>query len=229
MIYNYKLKEKNKYISNLGQLEPNIKDHLQTIVLNDIVKFKELIFQCLPYKNELTENKVPINEMIPINSQNFYNKKSYKNNDFFDEKAIIYTIIEEDLMQDAMDKLTKDSIFEVIKTKEHQSKEINKPKQAKKQKVNHLVEVDLHIHNLIDNEAGLKSKDKLDIQMNKFREELEKAIKSHKIKKIVFIHGKGKNVLKMEITRELQRKYKNLNFQDASFKEYGFGATLVYV
>ena len=229
LLYNYKLMEKDKYSNHIGQLEPNIKDHIRTIVLNDIVQFKELIFQSLAYKNEPTENKVPINEMIPINAQNFYNKKSYRNNDFFDEKAIIYTILEEDLMQDAMDKLSKDNIFEVIKKKEVQSKEINKPKQAKKQKVNNLVEIDLHIHNLIDNETGLQPKDKLDIQMNKFREELEVAIKNHKTKKIVFIHGKGKSVLKNEIRRELQRKYKKLNFQDASFKEYGFGATLVYV
>jgi dsDNA-specific endonuclease/ATPase MutS2 len=46
------------------------------------------------------------------------------------------------------------------------------------------------------------------------------------VKKIVFIHGVGDGVLKNELRRELGRKYPKYPYQDASFREYGFGATM---
>ena len=53
--------------------------------------------------------------------------------------------------------------------------------------------------------------------------------KTKKGQKIVFIHGKGEGVLRSAILSELKLKYKNFSVQDASFKEYGFGATMVTV
>ena len=47
--------------------------------------------------------------------------------------------------------------------------------------------------------------------------------------KIVFIHGKGDGVLRKAILQELKYKYKNYQSQDASFREYGFGATMVTI
>ncbi|MDY3063914.1 MAG: DUF2027 domain-containing protein, partial [Bacteroidaceae bacterium] len=41
--------------------------------------------------------------------------------------------------------------------------------------------------------------------------------------------GKGEGVLRSNIMRELKNKYPRCNWQDASFKEYGFGATLVII
>ena len=48
-------------------------------------------------------------------------------------------------------------------------------------------------------------------------------------KRIVFIHGKGEGVLRNRIVTELKQKYPRCNWQDASFQEYGFGATLVII
>ena len=47
--------------------------------------------------------------------------------------------------------------------------------------------------------------------------------------KIVFIHGKGDGVLRKAVIDELKRKYNNCRYQDASFQEYGFGATMVTI
>ena len=66
----------------------------------------------------------------------------------------------------------------------------------------------------------------LTVQMDKFHQELAKAISSG-VKKIVFIHGVGNGTLKNELRRELQRKYSKYTTQDASFREYGYGATMV--
>ncbi|MEG1546116.1 MAG: Smr/MutS family protein, partial [Bacteroides sp.] len=47
--------------------------------------------------------------------------------------------------------------------------------------------------------------------------------------KIVFIHGKGDGVLRKAVLDELKYKYPTCQSQDASFKEYGFGATMVTI
>ena len=66
----------------------------------------------------------------------------------------------------------------------------------------------------------------LKVQLDHFRKEMDNAI-AKGAKRIVFIHGVGDGVLKNEVRRELQRKYPKYPFQDASFREYGFGATMV--
>ena len=65
-------------------------------------------------------------------------------------------------------------------------------------------------------------------QMNEFRRVMDENVKT-KGQKIVFIHGKGEGVLRKAILQELKYRYKNCSWQDASFREYGFGATLVKV
>ena len=53
--------------------------------------------------------------------------------------------------------------------------------------------------------------------------------KAKKGQKIVFIHGKGEGVLKKAILSDLKTRYSTMNYQDASFKEYGFGATMITI
>ena len=99
-------------------------------------------------------------------------------------------------------------------------------KQAKMK--NDLVEVDLHIHELLDDTTGMGNAEMLSYQLDVFHKTLEE-YKNKKGQKIVFIHGKGDGVLRRAILDELKRKYKNYSSQDASFREYGFGATMVTI
>ena len=84
------------------------------------------------------------------------------------------------------------------------------------------------IRELLDNTAGLSNKEMLDCQMKEFRRVMDENQKN-KGQKIVFIHGKGEGVLRSELLKELKRVYKNCTYQDASFREYGFGATMVTI
>ncbi len=93
----------------------------------------------------------------------------------------------------------------------------NKPEQA---------EIDLHLHELIENEDGLSSHDKLSLQLGEARQRLEMAI-GKKEKKIIFIHGRGDGVLKKELQYML-RNYP-VEFHDASYTKYGMGATEVII
>jgi hypothetical protein len=88
------------------------------------------------------------------------------------------------------------------------------------------MEVDLHIHQLIPSTKGMDNFDILNHQLSHAKHKLEFAIKN-RIPKIVFIHGVGEGVLKSELEFLLQNY--NVDFYEASYKKYGFGATEVYV
>ena len=70
--------------------------------------------------------------------------------------------------------------------------------------------------------------DILNYQLDVFRKTLKEHEKQ-KGMKIVFIHGKGEGVLRRALINELQYRYKQYTYQDASFQEYGYGATQVTI
>lgn len=93
---------------------------------------------------------------------------------------------------------------------------------------NGIVEVDLHIDKLVETTAGMNNAAMLQHQMGIFKQTVE-AYKGAKGQKIVFIHGKGEGVLRKAIIDELKLRYPKFEWQDASFQQYGFGATMVTV
>ena len=86
----------------------------------------------------------------------------------------------------------------------------------------------MHIHELVDNTSGLSNADMLNMQIDRFRSVMDENLRNHGCK-IVFIHGKGEGVLRQALLKELNHKYKGHDVQDASFREYGFGATQVTI
>lgn len=87
---------------------------------------------------------------------------------------------------------------------------------------------DLHISELVDSTRGLSNADMLNLQIDCFREVMDANLSQHG-RKLIFIHGKGEGVLRAAIMKELNHRYKGHDVQDASFREYGFGATQVTI
>ncbi len=86
-----------------------------------------------------------------------------------------------------------------------------------------LVEVDLHIEELVEDHRGWSNADILICQLDKFESVLNAAFQTRK-RKMVVIHGRGDGVLRFEIRRKLQ-DYPGIEVYDASYKTYGQGAT----
>lgn len=99
---------------------------------------------------------------------------------------------------------------------------------AEKPITGRVLEIDLHAGEILETLAGMDSKDILEYQLDLFRKTLDEN-KLKRGQKIVFIHGKGDGVLRQRILWELQTQYKRFRHQDASFKQYGYGATLVTI
>lgn len=89
-------------------------------------------------------------------------------------------------------------------------------------------EIDLHINKLIDSVIGLTNTEILTLQLGVFRRELSQAIKGNE-REIIFIHGIGNGTLKGELRRVADQEFKWCSQEDASFKEYGFGATRIRI
>ena len=96
------------------------------------------------------------------------------------------------------------------------------------QGLNDTIIIDLHAEQLLDSTAGMEAGDILEYQMKVFRDTL-KQFEHKRGQKIIFIHGKGEGVLRRSILNELNYKYKSYTCQDASFREYGYGATQVII
>lgn len=115
---------------------------------------------------------------------------------------------------------------EIIKDKA--PKKPNKSQRIKpKERTAPPMEVDLHIHQLVKSSRSMTNHEMLNLQLDTARHKLEFAMRK-RIQKIVFIHGVGEGVLKMELEYLLSR-YGNLKYYDADYQKYGLGATEVYI
>lgn len=91
-----------------------------------------------------------------------------------------------------------------------------------------MMEVDLHIHELVDSDAALSNGEIVQIQLNHFDRMMRRADEL-KIPKVIFIHGIGKGVLRDEIRQALEMYYPEASFHNADYREYGYGATEVRI
>lgn len=229
ILYNYQIKDGNIVESKPGNITANTKIFIDNVQRDKILNLEDLNFQFIFYKKSKHELKKVLEKSLKLNITKFFRETIFCENDFFDEPAYVHTVYEENCAENSFLELGKDDLKKIIEQKEVVNAKLNKPKKYQKNIRNMQIEIDLHIHELVDDFEGLKPSDILEIQMKHFESELEEAMKNPKITKAVFIHGIGNGTLKTELRRELDRKYKNLVYQDASFKEYGYGATLVHV
>lgn len=107
-------------------------------------------------------------------------------------------------------------------------KEKIQAKQQRKQMKDEELVIDLHAHELLDTTSGMSAGDIKKYQIDIFNRTMQEHL-NQKGKKIVFIHGKGDGVLRKAVIDELKYKYKSCEYQDASFQQYGFGATMVII
>ncbi|MCM8571101.1 DNA mismatch repair protein MutS [Gramella jeungdoensis] len=115
---------------------------------------------------------------------------------------------------------------EVLEEKKPAKKPRSIPSRSKDKKQPPM-EVDLHVNQLVRSTKGMSNHEMLNLQLDTARHKLEFAIKN-RIQRIVFIHGVGEGVLKMELEYLLGR-YSNIRFYDADYQKYGLGATEVYI
>lgn len=212
-----------------GIVEPNIQVLLEELTHEDLPQLERVSVQLVAFKRGADYRpKNPVAVEYRVDATKFYKLHCFHDHEYFDNPVIAYDIVKNDVPQRQM--VVDSSMLEQAMREKRQA---DKPERRRVEKHQHakkgtIIEVDLHIGALLDTTAGLSNGDMLEVQLGEFRKTLDANIRN-KGQKIVFIHGKGEGVLRKAILDELKRKYKNCEAQDASFREYGFGATLVTV
>ena len=213
-----------------GIVEPNIQVHLEELRHEDLPERERVAVQYVAFKSDKAFRlKNPAAVEFRLDATKFYKTHCFHNNMYFDNPVIAYDIVKNDVPQRQM-VIDSGELERAMREKKAADKARrpvvkHQPEQHKK---GDIVEVDLHIDELLDSTAGLTNSEMLDVQLREFRRVMDENANRHG-QKIVFIHGKGEGVLRKAVLDELKRKYKNCEAQDASFREYGFGATLVTV
>ena len=256
----------NWTLRQTGEIEPNTKLFLEEIGREQLNAMEHLGVQLLFYKRQKPFLRLPaVDVQLRIDGVKFFKLNTFTDNDFFEQPALLYYIVDEGKPMMAYNLSTeelKSQLFggnaapkekrptvqparndnatalkgiapgavnpdrgKLVRRYEADQSKSRKVKQVLK---NDKIVIDLHIDQLLDSTVGMSSGDILDYQLDVFRRVLAQ-YKNNKGQKIIFIHGKGEGVLRQAVIHELNYKYKQYQYQDASFQEYGYGATQVTI
>jgi hypothetical protein len=228
LFINYMNRQNNSWLSRYsGLVEPNTKIFMEEFEKEELNNLERICVQLIAFKKDKPYSlKNAISVELRIDTVKFYKIHCFMENDLFDEDALIFPVVRTDIPEREY-LISATELQESIKEKTRIDRQAPKPA-VKKKPDNPIIEVDLHINQLLDTTAGMSNTDIMNHQLKTFHDNLAQYA-GKKGQKIVFIHGKGDGVLRTAIEKELKTRYKNYTFQDASFQEYGFGATLVTI
>ena len=213
-----------------GIIEPNTKLFIEEFGREQLGELERVNLQFIAFKEEKNYMKKPVVDVeLRIDTVKFYKLHTFNTDSpFFDEPALVYDIVRDDRPVRQVYVEADDLKEALLQKKKEDSRPRHTPQPARKQKADNTVEVDLHIHELLDNTNGMTSGDMLNYQLDVFRKTMDE-YRGKKNQRLVFIHGKGEGVLRNALLKELKSKYGSCLSQDASFREYGFGALLVII
>lgn len=218
-----------------GVVEPGIQVLCAELDRADLPYLERVVVQYIAFKKDSDFEPKPVgNVEIEIDNTKFVKLHCFKKNLYFDSPVIAYDITKDDVPVNHSREFVNDVVSlntitqrqrvvkqplkrhtEILTDKNHQSRSAE-------------IVFDLHASELLGNTRGLSPADILNYQIDKFREVMDQNLKNYG-KRIIFIHGKGDGVLRNSIIKELNYRYKGHDVQDASFREYGYGATQVTI
>ena len=223
-------------LRNHDIIEPNTLLDLDNLDRRNIASLEHIAFQCTAYKQGKTFTlKRPVAMEFKPDLTKFFKLHCFRENTYFDTPVLTFDLVKADLAANAPVP-DKHSDLQELRRKFAEDRPKTRPLTKRQPKTGHpnvresdgILEVDLHINELLDNTRGLSNADILNVQVDEFRRVMDNELKN-KGRKIIFIHGKGEGVLRNALMKELKHRYKGTDVQDASFRQYGFGATQVTV
>ena len=211
-----------------GLIEPGIQLLLTEVTGSDLAEMRRVAIQYVAFKRDKQFAMKPAATVeYRLDVTKFSKLHCFRENPYFDTPVIALDIVKDDVPQRQM-QVDPSEIERGMLRKAAADRRPLKKSAERKQTTDGTLVVDLHITELVDSTRGLSNADMLNLQVDKFREVMDSNLKSHG-KKIIFIHGKGEGVLRQALVKELTHRYKGHDVQDASFREYGFGATQVTI
>jgi hypothetical protein len=203
------------YFHSGSILEPEIQWHAGAYTQSELSKINAFHVQGSYFSEGKYIPLSTVDSKVPIQDIQFYKQKFYKESDYFDQKAVIFTLFS----------------WKAGSDKENTSKQSDSTSTENKGLLiskSGAREIDLHIEALTDDHKLLSPAEMLNIQLSRFRDSMSKA-QNERWKQLIFIHGVGDGRLKFELRKIIDSQFPDARYQDASFLEYGYGATLVFM
>ncbi len=216
---------KIKNLIGKGQLEPGLKIYLGKFMPENLNSLITFTIQVIFFKNNEFSGKSPVELVKNIPATNLLSGEFRVTNDYFDNAAF-FIQIENFGKKEKSEKniVNPEELRNSLLSKKHtESNELFPEKKSTA-----TLEIDLHIDKLSDKYQIMSPAEIIELQTVKFRTSLESALMKG-FSKVIFIHGVGNGKLKYEIRRILDQEYRGMKYQDASFREYGYGATMVCI
>lgn len=231
LFYTYSNKEGVRWgLRSSGFVDPDSQYFLEEFSPQDINDLELLNIQLIAFAENPKVYHSTYSIELRLDGRKFFKLNSYETNDFFEESTWVETLVEDDVVHTR--RPSKPSIQEITEAMQTPRKADIRPVATKRQsptvESNDPLVVDLHIDALLDDTTGMNNAAILRYQLDKFNEVMQANLKKQG-RKIVFIHGKGEGVLRNKIEGELKYRYADCLYQDASFKEYSYGATQVTI
>lgn len=250
--YVYSAAEGNSWtVRQTGTVEPNTKSFIEEVGFDDLDSMQHLCIQFMAYKRSKPYVMKPaVDIRFRLNPIRFYKFHSFENTIYFESPALMFKLMEDDkpMLNSTIDAAElKRQMYASAPTTpstpaanpkreepvgryaDNQSKGNKKHSPCYRyRQMDNTIVVDLHAGEILETTSGMNNADILNYQLKVFRDTMAE-FANDKGRKIVFIHGKGEGVLRQAIINELRYHYKRSSYQDASFQEYGYGATQVTI
>lgn len=96
--FTYLVAEGNSWtLRATGEIEPNTKEYIEEFGRDELNQLERVAVQVLAYKREKPFALKPVIEVqFRIDGVKFYKLHTFQENDFFEQKALLYTIVEQD-------------------------------------------------------------------------------------------------------------------------------------
>ncbi|MDE6022741.1 MAG: DUF2027 domain-containing protein, partial [Muribaculaceae bacterium] len=214
-----------------GEVAPNELIDIAVLRQGELNDFEKIALQYVAYKKDKEfELKPAATISRKLDLTKFFKLHCFRPGIYFETPVMEISLVKDDMAQADSTSMIADYSASMNKavSKDNVVKKTGRGKELSPYKLLPLIEVDLHIDSLVDTTAGMENKDMLQLQLDTVRKIMKENSK-RKGQKIVFIHGKGDGVLRKAVRDLLKKEYPKCELQDASFQEYGFGATLVTI
>ncbi len=209
-----------------GSADPFSMLLLETIDREQLNKWEKGVAQVLFHAESDSKILAPGNAGFKIKLSRFYIESSYKDSSVINGKSILVSLLplsSVNIIRESEEPQKAKGEEQISEARMVEPENIiDKHRTSPREAV-----VDLHIGELVDNISGMDNAAMLRTQVNYFTRCLENAM-AVKLHKVTFIHGVGSGVLKTSILKIL-KEYPNLEYRDASMKQFGYGAIDVII
>ena len=224
--FTYSVKD-NAHFQTLkhGELGAYQKIFLKQVKKNFFTEYAYHKIEALFFKNMHYKSQIPLAEILFINDRIISQSSLIKHDEF---KFPVYAyILKEDFLDNQVveQRLNPEDVTRLKSIKEF--KQPIKKSIAKQQLKDLTREIDLHIDELVDSHKSLTNSQILAIQLERFEKEIDFCLENG-FKKLIVIHGVGNGKLKTEII-EILKTIDDISYYDASYKNYGYGATEIMI